>query len=270
MLVTTGSRGVVMVNAVIELVLSGRRRRALVLTLSVAAPVLVCAVSSALRDLVSSTSAALVLVLCVVVAGTSGQRVAAFLAAAAGGVSFDYFLTQPFHQLAIADPDDVEVTVLLIVIGVIVTEVTMWGFRQQARAARRSGYLDGALKAAENAARRDMPTPTLFRFIAAQIAEILGAPSCRFVMGPVHDARLAVLDHDGSVTRNGRVLDVEREGLPVDEETAIEVRRGSETIGHFVITSASAVVYPTAEQRRVAVLLADQVSAGLSPSAPPR
>src|SRR5689334_20190085 len=177
-----------MASALIELVLSGRRRRALVLTLSVVAPVVVCAVSAALRNVVSSTSAALVLVLCVVVAGTSGQRVAALLAAAVGGLSFDYFLTQPYHELAIADPDDVEVTVLLVVIGVIVTEVTLWGFRQQARAARRSGYLDGALKAAENAARRDMPTPVLVRFISAQIAEILGVPSCRFVMGPVHDS----------------------------------------------------------------------------------
>jgi K+-sensing histidine kinase KdpD len=253
-----------MASALIELVLSGRRRRALVLTLSVVAPVVVCAVSAALRNVVSITSAALVLVLCVVVAGTSGQRVAAFIAAAAGGISFDYFLTQPYHELAIADPDDVEVTVLLVVIGVIVTEVTLWGFRQQSRAARRSGYLDGALTAAEHAARGEMPTPTLVRFIADQITEILGVSSCRFVMGPVHDTRLARLDHEGNVTRNGRTLDVERDGLPVDEETALEVGRGAETWGHFVITSASAVAYPTAEQRRAAVLLADQVSLALN------
>jgi K+-sensing histidine kinase KdpD len=253
-----------MAGGVFEVVMSGRSRRALVLTLSVVAPVVVCAVSASLRDVVSSTTAALVVVLCVVVAGSSGQRVAALVAAVAGGLSFDFFLTQPYHQLAISDPDDVEVTVMLVVIGVIVTETTLWGFRQQARAARRSGYLDGALRAAENAARRDMPTPTLVRFISAQIAEVLGVSSCRFVMGPVHDARLARLDHEGQVTRNGRVLDIEREGLPVDEETALEVQRGPETLGHFVITSASALAYPTEEQRRVAVLLADQVSIGLS------
>jgi K+-sensing histidine kinase KdpD len=253
-----------MVSRVIELVMSGRRRRALVLTLSVAAPVLVAALSGSMRSGVSTTSAALVLVLCVVVAGTSGQRVAALLAAVSGGISFDYFLTRPYHSLVMSDPDDVEVTLLLIVIGVIVTEATMWGLRQESRAARRSGYLDGALRAAENAHSPDMPTTTLVRFTAAQIAEVLGVSSCRFVMGPVHDARLARLDHEGQVTRNGRVLDVEREGLPVDEETALEVHRGPETLGHFVITSASALAYPTEEQRRVAVLLADQVSLGLS------
>lgn len=254
-----------MVSRVIELVASGRRRRALVLSLSVAVPVVVCALSGSMRDRVSTTSAALVLVLCVVVAGTSGQRIAALLAAVSGGISFDFFLTQPYHSLVISDPNDVEVTVLLIVIGGIVTEATMWGLRQESRAARRSGYLDGALRAAENAHSPDMPTTTLVRFTAAQIAEVLGVSACRFVPGPVHDSRLAVLHHDGRVTRNDRTLDVEKNGLPIDGETALEVRRGSDTLGHFVITSASAMAYPTAEQRRVAVLLADQVAGALTP-----
>ena len=254
-----------MVSRVIELVASGRRRRALVLSLSVGVPVVVCALSGSMRDRVSTTSAALVLVLCVVVAGTSGQRIAALLAAVSGGISFDFFLTQPYHSLVISDPNDVEVTVLLLVIGVIVTEATMWGLRQESRAARRSGYLDGALRAAENAHSPDMPTTTLVRFTAAQIAEVLGVSACRFVPGPVHDSRLAVLHHDGRVTRNDRTLDVEKNGLPIDGETALEVRRGSDTLGHFVITSASAMAYPTAEQRRVAVLLADQVAGALTP-----
>jgi K+-sensing histidine kinase KdpD len=253
-----------MSSRVVELVMSGRRRRALVLSLSVAAPVVIGALSGSMRDRVSTTSAALVLVVCVVVAGTSGQRVAALMAALSAGISFDFFLTQPYYSLAISDTDDLEVTVLLLVIGVIVTEATMWGLRQESRAARRSGYLEGALRAAENAHSRDMPTPTLIRFTAAQITEVLGVSACRFVPGPVHDSRLALLHHDGRVTRNDKILDVEKNGLPVDGETALEVRRGTETLGHFVITSASAMAYPTAEQRRVAVLLADQVAGALA------
>src|SRR3954453_13329988 len=103
-----------MVSRVIELVMSGRKRRALVLSLSLAIPVVVCALSASMRDLVSTTSAALVLVLCVVVAGTSGQRIAALVAAVSSGISFDYFLPRPYYSLVISDPDDVEVTVLLI------------------------------------------------------------------------------------------------------------------------------------------------------------
>jgi hypothetical protein len=34
-------------------------------------------------------------------------------------------------------------------------------------------------------------------------------------------------------------------------------------VGHFLLTATSQVTYPSAEQRRVAVLLADQVAAAV-------
>ena len=81
--------------------------------------------------------------------------------------------------------------------------------------------------------------------------------------GPLHDARVAVLDHDGAVTRDGNPIDVGRHGLPVDEHVAILVRKGPRTLGHFIISAAAKVAYPGAEQRRVAVLLADQVASAV-------
>jgi hypothetical protein len=104
------------------------------------------------------------------------------------------------------------------------------------------------------------PTPALIDIVARQIAAVLDAGGCRFVPGPVHDVRLALLDHEGTVTRNGRVVDVDRHGLPYDEEVALVVRRGQRVVGHFVVTAAARIAYPTAEQRRVAMLLADQVA----------
>jgi len=77
----------------------------------------------------------------------------------------------------------------------------------------------------------------------------------------VRDERIAVLDHDGVLTRNGRAVDVERSGLPADEYIAVPVQRGPQTVGHFLLTATSHLAYPTREQRRVAVLLADQVAA---------
>ena len=41
--------------------------------------------------------------------------------------------------------DDVEAAALLVIIGAAVTEVALWGHRQQSRANRRAGYLDGVL-----------------------------------------------------------------------------------------------------------------------------
>jgi K+-sensing histidine kinase KdpD len=196
----------------------------------------------------------------VVGAAATGDRPAAVIAALSGGVWFDFFLTEPYHRLAIADSDDVETTVLLILIGLMVSEVALWGYRQQAQASRRSGYLDGVLGAARAVVEGDAPTPAVIDVVASHIVEVLGADSCRFVAGPVHDSRIAVLDHDGVLTRSGHAVDVERVGLPVDEYVAVPVRRGPRTLGHFLLTASDHVSYPTREQRRIALLLADQVA----------
>jgi len=96
--------------------------------------------------------------------------------------------------------------------------------------------------------------------VGAHIAEVLGADSCRYVAGPVHDPRVAVLDRDGVLTQHGQHRDVERSGLPVDDYVALEVRRSGRTIGHFLVTASTRVARPSHERCRVAVLLADQVA----------
>lgn len=222
-------------------------------------PLVSCAVLANFRDTVTSATAALILVVWVVATAAVGDRVAGLLAALSGGLWFDFFLTQPYHRLAISDSDDVEVTVLLVLIGVVVTEIALWGRRQQERAARRTGYLDGVLSTAKAVSEGDAPTPTLIDVVAHQIVEVLAVDNCRFVPGPVHDRRFALLDQDGTVVRNGNVVDVVRSGLPFDEEIAIVVRRGPNVFGHFVVTAATRIVRPSRQQLRVAVLLADQV-----------
>jgi hypothetical protein len=105
-----------------------------------------------------------------------------------------------------------------------------------------------------------MPRAALVEVVARQIAEVLGADGCRYVEGPVRDARVAVLDFDGVLTRGGHTVDVGRVGLPTDEYVAVLVRRGPDVAGHFLVTTTSRQSYPTAEACRVAVLLADQVA----------
>ncbi|WP_244246981.1 DUF4118 domain-containing protein [Nocardioides euryhalodurans] len=230
---------------------------------AVVLPLATCAALSTVQDSVTTATAVLVLVLWVVAASASGDRVAGLLAALSGSLWFDFFLTEPYLRFTIADADDIEATVLLIIIGASVTEIALWGHRQQARAARRSGYLEGVLGTAKVVSEGQTPTPALIEIVSRQVTAVLGADSCRFVPGPVHDARVAALDHDGVLTREGRVVDVDRLGLPTNEHTAIVVRRGADVVGHFLVTATSVVAYPSREQRRVAVLLADQVATGL-------
>lgn len=230
---------------------------------AVVLPFVTAALLSTARNSITAATAVLVLVLWVVAAAATGDRVAGLLAAVSGGVWFDFFLTEPLHRFTISDSDDVEATVLLVLIGTAVTEIALWGYRQQAGAARRSGYLEGVLGAAELVSRGDTPASALVDVVAREITEVLGADDCRFVEGPVRDARIAVLDHDGVVTRGDHTVDVDRLGLPSNEYVAIPVSRGSRVVGHFLVTATSHVTYPNREGRRVSVLLADQVAAAV-------
>jgi hypothetical protein len=93
---------------------------------------------------------------------------------------------------------------------------------------------------------------------------VLDLDSCRFELGATLDPTVPTLNHDGSVTREGRDVDVKRDGLPVDTVMALPVRSGGELRGQFVLTAASHVARPNTRQRRVAVLLADQIAATLN------
>lgn len=222
-------------------------------------PLVACAVLSVFRESVSAATAVLVLVLLVVGAASTGVRLAGIVAALSGGVWFDFFLTEPYLRLTIDDPNDVEATVLLVVIGAAVTEVALWGYRHQAQAVRRAGYLDGVLGTAEIITLRSEAPAALVEHVADQIGQTLGVTRSRFVSGPVRDARIAVLDHKGQVTRGSHSVNVDRDGLPTDDEIALVVTRADVVLGHFLLTSASHIARPTLEQRKVAVLLADQV-----------
>ena len=227
-------------------------------------PLAVCAALAAFRSDVPNATAALVLVLVIVAVAATGHRMAGLVAAVSGGVWFDFFLTEPFHRFIVTDPDDIEALVLLVAVSAAVTELALWGRRQQARASRRSGYLDGVIGTAEIIAARQASSSGLIDHVSSEIQELLAVDECRFDPHAEHDPRYAVLARDGSVTRGGQPVNVDRDGLPTDELTALVVRHGAATHGQFLITSACRVARPTLEQRKVAVLLADQVGSGLT------
>ncbi|HEU4332144.1 MAG TPA: DUF4118 domain-containing protein [Lapillicoccus sp.] len=242
--------------------ISARRYRGWLLVASVVAPLTAAGLLTLVRDDVSTASAVLVLVLVVVAASSTGVRAAGFLAALSAGVFFDLFLTQPYGTLAVSNPDDVETLVLLLAVGLAVTELALWGRRQQAGSSRRRGYLDGVLSAAEQVASREADPKDLVALVGGELTTLLGLDGCRFA--PVAPHLRTVVQPDGVVRSGGRDLDVERHGLPPDEEILLPVRSGGRAVGGFVLTAATQVRRPTAEQLRVAVLLADQVGTAVA------
>lgn len=241
-----------------------RYRRPVVLTAAVVLPFLVSWVLSVGRVTVAPAAAVLLLVMVVVGVAAAGDRVAGVLAALSAGAWFDFFLTAPYHTFAIDDRDDLEVTVLLVVIGAAVAELALWGRRSEERAGTRAGYLDGVMQAAGAIALHSAPPDELAREVGEQIRRVLDVTRCEFHRGRVLDARYAVLQPDGSVLRQGREIDVDRRGLPTDESTVLPVRSGDTTLGYFLVVSAADAARPAREQRRVAVLLADQMGVVLA------
>ena len=143
----------------------------------------------------ANTSVALLLVLVVVAVAALGRRLAGWLAAASVAISFDFFWTEPYQTLAITGRVDVETAVLLLLVGVAVTEIAVWGRRQQAAANREAGFRDGLLAAAEAVATGDSPSAVIDR-VSAQLVPLLGLERCRFDYGTGLDHPR--LEHDGT------------------------------------------------------------------------
>ena len=107
------------------------------------APLALAAILVPFRAHFQNTDAALAMLLVVVAVAANGNRLAGYLAALSTAVWFDFFLTRPYERFTINRQTDIETTVLLLVIGVAVTELAVWGRREHAAASRRAGYLDG-------------------------------------------------------------------------------------------------------------------------------
>lgn len=244
------------------------RHRAVVVTLAAIVPVGVCALLTTVRTDIANANAALVLVLVVVAAASTGIRAAGLIAAAVSAVAFDFFLTAPYLRLAINDRNDVETAVLLIGVGVGVTELALWGRRQRGRADRQQGYLSGVLQTVGSVAIGSVEPRQLADDVAEQIRLVLGVDRCAFAVPgftpPTGRPEAVRLAPDGHVTRAGRSVDVSREGFPTDREIELTVQTAGEVQGTYLITSATRIVRPTADQLRVAVALADQVGAALA------
>ncbi|OFE18986.1 hypothetical protein BA895_02195 [Humibacillus sp. DSM 29435] len=224
---------------------------------AVGVPILLAAVLALLRGQLTPSTAALVLVLAVVGVSATGDRAAGVASAVSAAVAFDFFLTVPYYSLSIYDRDNVEVAVVLVVVGLAVTELALWGHRQQVAARMRSGYIDGVLGLSDVIATgSDAALP---KTIGAAMKTVLGVDRVAWTAGePSPNA--PVVGRDGVVRTDGRDLRVDRRGLPTDLVTVIPVSRGEHVIGHFTLVAATRVVRPGRDQLRAAILLAEQMT----------
>jgi K+-sensing histidine kinase KdpD len=234
-------------------------RDPLAILASLLVPPAACAVIVPWRDSFPNTDAALILVAAIVAVAALGSRVAGIVAAVSSGVSFDFFLTKPYEHFSITSRTDVGTTLLLLVVGIAVTELAVWGRRQQRQAGQQSGYLAGLHAASEAMASGGSPTQVV-RQVAQELTRVLDLQTCHFDFGSGFGQ--PKLNHDGTLTWAAAGWDIDTQGLPQNNETELLVSSGSGYKGRFLMTPVPGA-RPTLTQRLVAVSLADQVGAAL-------
>jgi K+-sensing histidine kinase KdpD len=242
---------------------SSRRDRLAVLA-GFALPLLFTAILVPFRTSFPNTDAALALMVAVVGVAAAGNRLAGILGAVSAAVWFDFFLTRPYERFAITRTTDIETTVLILVIGIAVTELAVWGRREHLAATRRAGYLEG-INAAAEAVAAGKSSSALIDQVSDQLTHLLSLRACRFEYGVAGLGKPARLERDGQVMVGNRAWDTEHDGLPAETELLVEA--GGLLQGRFLFRPEP-TSRPTLEQRLVAMALAEQVGAAIAAGHP--
>src|SRR5260370_10348427 len=116
-----------------------RDRAAIAVSLIV--PLAAAAILLPFRASWPDTNMALLLVVVVVAVAAIGNRVAGAIAAVGAAVWFDFFFTLPYYRFTIRDSADVTTFVLLLVVGVAVSQLAAYARRLKVVAITDAGYL---------------------------------------------------------------------------------------------------------------------------------
>ncbi|GGJ56850.1 DUF4118 domain-containing protein [Streptomyces brasiliensis] len=239
-------------------------RERVALVASLLAPFLVALVLVPFRTHLSHTNAALVLVVVVVAVAALGSRTAGAVAALSAAAWFDFFFTRPYNTFDITASADVETAVLLLAVGLIVSQLAMRARRLEVITVTDAGYL-ARIHATADLVQSARSGDTVVDHVRRELTELLGLRGCRFEYGTLL-GQPPRLEQDGGVTTGRRNWDVDTAGWPEGE---IELRAyGNEHyLGRFMLTSGPGPV-PPLQARLVAVTLADHAGAALDTSGP--
>lgn len=231
---------------------------------AVVAPVLVCLAMVVVRDDIDRSTATLVLVLPVVLVAVIGGTGPATLAAVVSSLSFDVFLTRPYYRADIHAAEEVETTLILLVVGVAVGQVVARETRSRARSTVRAGQLD-ALVTVVTAAAQQLPEPELAERTESALSDLLDLREAHWSPG-YHGVAHPVLTRTGAlVEESGPSRTGYDTGLPA---TGVElpVTTDGRELGRFVLVPAHHTPI-SREERRAAVAIADAFALSLAPGA---
>jgi uncharacterized protein DUF4118 len=236
-----------------------RNRARLAIVAGVAVPIVVAAVLVPFRGTFAGTAAALVMVIVIVAVAVTGSRLSGVLASASSALWFDFFLTRPYDRFAISHRTDLETTIAIFVVGVLVTELAARSRRHWRAANTSTAYVEMIHGVAVLAAA-STPVGAMIDLANASLVTLLSLRSCRFDR-TLSDPPLARIQSNGDVAHVGLRWPANEIGLPGPEAEILAMWRGR-AVGRFVVTPTPGATV-TQEQRIVAVALVDVVAAYL-------
>ena len=232
---------------------------------AVIAPLAAAAILLPFRSSWPNTNVALLLVVVVVVAvAAAGNRAAGAIAAIGAAVWFDFFFTLPYERFTIRSSADVTTFVLLLVVGVAVSQLAAYARRLKVVAITDAGYL-AQIHETATLTQTARSTEAVIDHVREQLIGLLDLEDCRFEYGMLlgHPPRL---EHDGTVRTGYGRWNVEEAGLP-EEEVELRVFGNGQYYGRFMLTPKPGS-RPSLQARLVAVTLADQAGRALAVRTP--
>ncbi|WP_432182865.1 DUF4118 domain-containing protein [Streptomyces sp. NBC_00063] len=241
-----------------------RFRDRLALMAGLAGPFVVALALVPFRTGLSQTNAALVLVVVIVAIAALGSRPAGAVAALSAAAWFDFFLTRPYQTFDIRASGDIETAVLLLTVGLIVSQLAARARHLEVITVTDAGYLARIHETAE-LAQSAKSSDTVVDHVRHQLTELLGLRACRFEYGTLM-GQPPRLQPDGTVAVGRKRWDVDSKGWP-DGETELRAYGNGHYLGRFMLTPGPGSV-PPLQARLVAVTLADQTGAALDTAGP--
>ena len=226
---------------------------------ALAVPLLVSAILLPFRASWSNTNVALLLVVVVVAVAALGNRVAGGLAAVWTAVWFDFFFTLPYDRFTIRSSSDVTTFVLLLVVGLAVSQLAARARHLKVVTITDAGYLSRIQETAALTQIARAPEDVV-DLVRKQLVGLLDLQECRFEYGTLlgHPPRL---ERDGSVRSGGVRLNAEEFGLP-DKEIELRTFGNGQYYGRFMMRPKPGSK-PSLQARLVAITLADQAGRAL-------
>jgi Domain of unknown function (DUF4118) len=228
------------------------------------APLVAAAILVPFRSSWPNTNVALLLVVVIVAVAAIGNRIAGAIAAIGAAVWFDFFFTLPYERFTIRSSADVTTFVLLLVVGVIVSQLAAYARRLKVVAITDEAYLAQIHQAAA-LAQSATSAEAVVDHVREQLTGLLDLQACRFEHGSLlgHPPRL---EPDGTVVTGRGRWDVEHTGLP-GEEIELRVSGNAQYYGRFMLTPKPGS-RPSLQARLVAVALAEQAGRALAAGTP--